>query len=85
MDKNNVQEKKGGKILKGMVVKTAMVDTITVAVTRLVKHPKYQKFQKRTKKFLVHSPAHTAEVGDMVSIQETRPISKNKHFVLLSK
>lgn len=85
MDKNNTEEKKGGKVLKGMVVKAAMMDTITVAVTRLVKHPKYQKFQKRTKKFLVHAPAYAGEVGDMVSIKETRPISKNKHFVLLSK
>jgi len=85
MDKNDNTEKKGGKVLKGTVVKSAMTDTITVAVTRLVKHPKYQKFQKRTKKFLVHNPGNTVEVGDKVSIKETKPISKNKHFVLLEK
>ncbi|MBL1434212.1 30S ribosomal protein S17 [Candidatus Wolfebacteria bacterium] len=85
MKKNNTEEKKGGKVLKGMVVKSAMKDTITVAVTRLVMHSKYKKFQKRTKKFLVHNPGNTVEVGDMVSIKETRPISKNKHFTLLEK
>lgn len=73
-----------GKILKGVVVKAAMKDTCTVAIERYVKHPKYEKYLKSTKKYLVHDAGNTAKVGDKVEIRETRPISKNKHFVLHS-
>jgi small subunit ribosomal protein S17 len=66
--------------MKGTVVKTAMQDTVTVAVSRYVKHPKYKKFQTRTKKYLVHAPAHTLEVGQAVTIVACRPISKMKRF-----
>jgi small subunit ribosomal protein S17 len=66
----------------GVVVKTAMKDTATVAVNRFVKHPKYKKFQVRTKKFLVHDAGNTAKVGDKVTIVACRPISKNKRFKL---
>lgn len=68
--------------MKGTVVKTAMKDTITVAVSRYVKHAKYKKFQTRTKKYLVHAPEHTLEVGDTVTIVACRPISKLKRFKL---
>lgn len=73
-----------GKMLQGVVVKTAMKDTMTVAVTRYVKHPKYEKFQKLTKKFLVHDAGNTAKVGDQVEIRETKPMSKRKFFTLAS-
>jgi len=85
MSKNDPQEKKGGKVLKGTVVKSASQDTVTVAVTRYVAHPKYKKFQKRTKKFLVHNPGNTAEIGSIVSIKESKPISKNKRFILVTE
>jgi len=65
---------------RGTVVKTAMKDTATVAVSRYVKHPKYKKFQIRTKKFLVDDPGNTAEVGQQVTIVATKPISKRKSF-----
>lgn len=67
---------------RGIVVKSAMKDTATVAVSRYVKHPKYQKYQNRTKKFLVHDEGNTAQVGDEVTIVACRPISKNKSFKL---
>ncbi len=70
------------KTLTGTVVAAKMQDTVTVAVTRYVKHPKYKKYQKRTKKYLVHDPEHKGKVGDAVTIEESRPISKNKHFIL---
>ena len=73
-----------GKVLQGVVVKTAMKDTITVAIQRYVKHPKYEKFITRTKKFLVHDAGNTAKVGDKVEIRETRPMSKRKFFTLAS-
>ncbi len=68
------------KRIRGVVVKTAMKDTATVAVSRYVKHPKYKKYQTRTKKYLVHDPGNTAEVGQKVTIVACRPISKLKRF-----
>ncbi len=72
-----------GKTFQGVVVKTAMKDTATVSVERFVMHPKYKKFMKLSKKFLVHDPGNTAQVGEKVTIKETRPISKLKHFVFV--
>ena len=71
-----------GKKLKGEVVGTAMQKTIKVAVLRYVKHPKYKKFIKKVKKYLVHDPEEKAKEGDIVEIVESRPISKRKKFVL---
>ena len=68
---------------KGTVVKTAMKDTATVAVSRYVKHPKYKKYQTRTKKYLVHDEGNTAKVGDEVTIVGCAPISKLKSFKLV--
>lgn len=72
------------RTLRGTVVSTKMKDTITVAVERFVKHPKYKKYQRRTKKFLVHDAGNTAKEGQLVDIRETRPISKRKHFELVA-
>ncbi len=72
-----------GKFLEGVVVKRAMKDTVTVQVERYVKHPKYKKYQRQSKKFLVHDPGNTAEIGEKVTIRETRPISKRKRFILV--
>lgn len=69
---------------RGTVVKTAMKDTATVAVSRYVKHPKYKKFQVRTKKYLVHDPENTSKVGDQVTIIASAPVSKLKRFALKS-
>ncbi|MCU0678364.1 MAG: 30S ribosomal protein S17 [Candidatus Pacebacteria bacterium] len=76
---------KSGRILKGTVVSTKMKDTITVAVERYVMHPKYKKFMRRTKKFLVHDAGNTATEGAIVEIREVRPMSKRKHFALITK
>lgn len=76
------QETHKGKVLQGVVVKSAMKDTATVLVDRFVMHPKYKKYQRRSKKYLVHDPGNSAKVGDKVKIRETRPISKRKHFVI---
>lgn len=74
-----------GKEFSGVVVKTAMKDTATVLVERYVQHPKYKKYLRRSKKYLAHDPGNTVQVGDKVTIRETRPISKRKHFVIASK
>lgn len=71
-----------GKVLQGVVVKAMMRDTCTVAIERYVKHPKYEKYLKSTKKYLVHDAGNTAKVGDKVEIREVKPISKRKFFTL---
>lgn len=72
-----------GKTFEGVVVKSAMKDTATVQVERYVKHPKYQKFMRLSKKFLVHDVGNTAQIGEKVTIRETRPISKRKRFIIV--
>lgn len=69
---------------QGTVVKAAMKDTVTVRVDRYVKNPKYQKFLVRSKKYLVHNPGNTAQVGDKVTIVACRPLSKLKRFKIAS-
>jgi small subunit ribosomal protein S17 len=73
-----------GKTFDGVVVKTAMKDTCTVLVGRYVKHPKYKKYFKQSKKFLVHDVGNKAKVGDKVTIKEGRPISKLKRFTIVA-
>ena len=64
----------------GTVVKTAMKDTAMVRVDRFVKNAKYKKYFVRSKKYLVHDAGNTVQVGDIVTIVATRPISKLKRF-----
>lgn len=70
------------RTLRGVVVSNKMKDTATVLVERFVKHPKYKKYYKVSKKYKVHDAGNTKQVGDRVEIRETRPISKDKHFVI---
>lgn len=79
------EQTNNGRVLSGKVVSSKMTDTITVAVERYVKHPKYKKFLRRTKKYLVHDKGNTAQVGQQVDIKEVRPISKRKSFELVTK
>ena len=73
-------ETTNNKILTGTVVSDKMDKTVVVSVTRFVKHPKYQKYLKITKKFKAHDADNTHKVGDVVSLKETRPLSKDKRF-----
>ncbi|MBI3317741.1 MAG: 30S ribosomal protein S17 [Candidatus Omnitrophica bacterium] len=71
------------KQLVGVVVSDAMNKTRVVRVTRLVRHPVYQRVVRRVKKFKVHDPASASHRGDEVRIEETRPISKEKRWRLM--
>ncbi|HEU5114432.1 MAG TPA: 30S ribosomal protein S17 [Candidatus Paceibacterota bacterium] len=71
-----------GKILSGVVVSTKMKDTVVVKVDRFVKASKYERFMKISKKYKAHDAGNTKKVGDRVTITETRPISKDKRFVV---
>lgn len=68
----------------GMVVSDKMDKTITVLVERRIKHPLYGKYIKRSKKIHAHDPENQAQEGDLVTIEETRPISKTKSWKLAS-
>jgi small subunit ribosomal protein S17 len=70
------------KTLKGEVVSDKMKDTIVVVVKRYTKHPKYGKFMQTKKRYKVHDAGNTKKIGDLVTIKETRPISKTKYFTL---
>ncbi len=72
------------KVRRGIVVSDKMQKTVTVKVERLMLHPMYKKFIKRSKTFFVHDEENTARVGDFVQIVETRPLSKNKRWRLES-
>ena len=71
------------RTLSGLVVSDRMDKTITVRVERRVKHRIYGKFIKKTSKFFVHDENNECNVGDKISIMETRPVSKNKCWRLL--
>ncbi|AZZ65584.1 30S ribosomal protein S17 [Metamycoplasma phocicerebrale] len=71
------------KKLVGTVISTKNEKTITVIVETYEKHPLYSKRFKKSKKFAVHDEKNEAKIGDVVEIQETRPLSKTKHFRLV--
>lgn len=81
--KNTTQVSKR-RILTGTVVSDKMKDTITVNVARYVKLPKYEKYVTITKKFKAHDAGNTKKIGDRVSIEECRPISKDKKFRVIA-
>ena len=67
----------------GIVVSTKMDKSIVVAVQRRVKHPKYGKFVHRTTRLYAHDEKNECQVGDVVRIMETRPLSKLKCWCLV--
>ena len=75
--------KKTNKVLKGVVVSDKMDKTVVVEVTRFVEHKKYGKRIKKTKNYKAHDADNAKKVGDVVEIEEVRPISKDKHFTLV--
>ena len=77
-------EARGARTLTGEVTSTKMDKTITVAVERVVRHPTYGKFIRRTTKLLAHDEKSEAKEGDKVSITPCRPMSRRKSWRLLS-
>ncbi len=67
----------------GKVVSDKMDQTISVAIARVVKHPLYGKYLRRTTKILVHDEENTCKPGDLVAIAECRPYSKRKSWRLV--
>ncbi len=67
-----------------MVVSDKMDKTVVVAVSRFVKHPLFGKFYKISKKYKAHDENNEFKIGDKVTIMETRPISKDKRFKVIT-
>jgi len=67
----------------GVVVSNKMDKTISIAVERRLKHPIYGKFVKKTKKFMAHDENNECQIGDLVRIMETRPLSRLKRWRLV--
>ncbi|OHB25021.1 MAG: 30S ribosomal protein S17 [Parcubacteria group bacterium RIFOXYD2_FULL_52_8] len=74
-----------GMQLEGVVVSDKMQSTAVVLVNRFVKHAKYGKFLKISKRYKAHNPDGTYKAGDKVRMQSCRPISKDKHFTIIAK
>ncbi len=77
-------KKKGRRTVIGRVVSDKMDKTVSVAVERLIKHPMYGKYIRRTSKVLAHDAANECKPGDRVTISECKPISKNKSWEVVS-
>jgi small subunit ribosomal protein S17 len=76
---------KNRKKIDGVVVSDKMDKTVVVNAQRFVKHKKYGKFYKIDKKYKAHDENNEYKIGDKVTIEETRPISKDKNFKVLKK
>lgn len=73
------------KLFKGTIVSDKMNKTVVVEVEDFKKHPRYGRYYKSSKKYKAHDENGEFHVGDKVVIKETKPISKDKNFIVLKK
>jgi small subunit ribosomal protein S17 len=73
------------RILSGRVTSDKMDKTVTVLVDRRVMHPLYKKFIRRSKKYAAHDEANLCKIGDTVRIEECRPMSKRKTWLVIER
>jgi small subunit ribosomal protein S17 len=73
------------RVLAGRVTSDKMDKTVTVLVERRVMHPIYKKFIRRSKKYAAHDEANLCKIGDVVRIEECRPISKRKTWLVVER
>ena len=66
----------------GRVISNAMDKSVVVTVDRLVKHPLYKKTIRRTSRFMAHDESNECRIGDQVRIEETKPLSKRKRWIV---
>ena len=75
----------GRRMLVGRVVSDKMDKTVTVEVTRRVKHPKFRKYINRSKNYKAHDENNEFKVDDLVEIRESRPISRTKRWTVVGR
>lgn len=73
------------RVFQGVVQKDAKDKTVVVKVERLVKHPLYKKFIRRSKKYMAHDEGNASKAGDLVRIRECRPLSKRKRWEIMGE
>lgn len=78
------EDKKEQRTLVGTVVSDKMDKTVSVAIERQIKHPKYGKYIRRTSKIMAHDETNDCRTGDRVAISECRPMSKNKAWQVVN-
>ena len=83
--KKEIGKNRSGRLLEGEVVRISGIKTVAVEVRSITRHPLYGKRIIKSKRYLVHDQDGKAEVGQIVSIKESKPISKRKRFVLVTK
>ncbi len=67
----------------GKIVSNKMNKTVVVSVERLIKHPVYKKYIRRTRKLYAHDKDNSCQIGDIVKVMETKPMSKTKHWKVI--
>ena len=78
-----IEQKVSGRTVVGKVVSNKMDKTIVVQIERKVKHPLYEKYLRRFTKLKAHDDKNACNIGDVVMIKQSRPLSKTKHWVLV--
>ena len=78
-------QNKKSRVLKGVVTSDKMTKTVVVKVSSMKKHPKYKKYFKVSQKYKAHDEENQYHTGDHVLIKETRPMSKEKRWVVVGK
>ena len=71
------------RLIEGKVSSSAMDQTVVVRAERLVKHPLYGKFMRKTTKYYVHDESNECKPGDVIKFRETKPYSKTKKWCLV--
>ena len=79
------QKTTGRRVLTGRVVSDKMDKTVTVEVTRRIKHPQFRKYVTRRKNYKAHDEGNEYKVDDTVVIQECRPLSKHKRWTVVER
>jgi small subunit ribosomal protein S17 len=83
-EETKTTEDKAKRTLVGRVVSDKMDKTVSVAIERLIKHPAYGKYIRRTSKVMAHDEKNECKSGDRVAISECRPVSKNKAWTVVN-
>ncbi len=78
------EEQKAKRAIVGRVVSDKMDKTVSVAIERLIRHPVYGKYIRRTTKVLAHDAQNECKEGDRVAISECRPVSKSKSWAVVN-
>lgn len=84
-EKQSSTSTSGKKIITGVITSAKMSQTAVVSMRRLVEHPKYRKRYWVTKAYKAHNPGDIYKEGQRVMIQESRPLSKEKKWIIIAK